>query len=88
MDMKKVAEAFAALGHEKRLAIVLMLMKNPAGLSAGDIVEKIGERQNTVSGQLKVLAQTGVLIQEQRGRQMFYQVDSKTLEGLKTLFGR
>jgi DNA-binding transcriptional ArsR family regulator len=73
MDMKEAAAALAALGLENRLEIVLLLVrKGRAGMRVGEIVVALGAKQNSVSGQLKILPAAGIIVGERDGREIVY----------------
>ncbi len=75
--------AFSALGQETRLRVFRLLLSAGAdGISAGEIAERLGVKQNTMSTNLQILAEAGLIASERRGRQIRYCAD---LEGVRAL---
>lgn len=76
MDTKSSLAALAALGQETRLDIFRLLVRAGAdGVPAGEIAERLGAVQNTVSAHLKVLAQAGLVHSGRDGRTVRYTAD-------------
>jgi len=76
MDTKSSLAALAALGQETRLDIFRLLVRAGAdGVPAGEIAERLGAIQNTVSAHLKVLAQAGLVRPGREGRTVRYTAD-------------
>jgi ArsR family transcriptional regulator len=83
MDLKNAVAAFAALGLAHRFEILTMLVEiGSDGMSVGDIVAKLDAKQNSVSSQLKILAQAGLITPERRGRQIIYRANRTLLAEL------
>lgn len=75
--------AFAALSQPTRLAVFRLLIKaGPDGMSAGDIAEVLNVRQNTMSANLAVLLNAGLLRNERRGRSIRYSADMNGVRAL------
>ncbi|MBO0343765.1 helix-turn-helix transcriptional regulator [Roseibium sp. CAU 1637] len=69
MSLEEVAQGFAALGSEARLAVVLCLVKaGTGGLTIGDIQERTGMAPSTLAHHLRFLSQGGLILQEKQGR--------------------
>ena len=52
----------------------------------GELMEAVGEKQSTVSGQLKYLTMAGITSSERRGANVFYRIaDSRAPRLLKHL---
>lgn len=76
MDKKDALAAFAALGQETRLEAFRLLVKaGERGLPAGEIAERLGAVQNTMSAHLKILSAAGLIIAERDGRTIRYVAD-------------
>jgi len=76
MDIKDALSAFAALGQETRLKVFRLLINaGPAGMSAGEIGQALDVRQNTMSTNLSVLLQAGLVRNEREGRSIRYFAD-------------
>ncbi|MCB1381428.1 MAG: winged helix-turn-helix transcriptional regulator [Notoacmeibacter sp.] len=75
--------ALAALGQETRLAIFRLLVKaGEGGLAAGDIAERLGVLQNTLSAHLKILSQAGLVTHEREGRLIRYRAGFTAMRDL------
>jgi len=70
---KKEAEVFKALGHPTRLWIVMQLADGGEHCVC-EFVEAVGADFSTVSQHLSVLKQAGIIIDDKRGKQVFYQL--------------
>lgn len=95
------AEAFRALGHPKRLALVRCLLEressccapereedcaiDPASCDFGELAEAVGLSPATVSHHLKELRRTGLIERGRRGRRVFWRVRRPALERLGAL---
>jgi DNA-binding transcriptional ArsR family regulator len=76
MDMTLAVAGLSALAHDGRLAIFRLLVKaGPDGVAAGDIARKLGTAPNTMSAQLLVLANAGLIQARRDGRSILYAVD-------------
>ena len=76
MDMKEASDAFAALSQTTRLAVLrLLIQRGGEGLLAGEISEQLEVRQNTMSANLAVLLNAGLVRNEREGRAIRYFAD-------------
>ncbi len=83
MDKKIALTAFAALAQHTRLDVFRLLIKaGPEGMAAGDIADALDVRQNTMSANLSVLQQAGLLRREREGRSIRYIADFTGIRGL------
>ncbi|CTQ58183.1 ArsR/SmtB family transcription factor [Roseibium album] len=83
MDINEALSAFGALSQKTRLDVFRLLINaGPEGMSAGDIGEALGVRQNTMSANLSVLLQAGLVRNEREGRSIRYYAD---MDGTKEL---
>lgn len=83
MDKENALDAFAALGQPTRLDVFRLLIKAGAdGMSAGEISESLGVRQNTMSANLSVLTRAGLIRNRREGRSIRYFADMEGLRGL------
>lgn len=83
MDKQAALTIFDALSHETRLDVVRLLIRSaPDGVPAGDVGERLGVRQNTMSTHLKILAQAGLVTTVREGRVIRYHVDFSAVRGL------
>lgn len=75
--------AFSALSQPTRLDVFRLLVKAGAdGMSAGDIGESLGVRQNTMSANLSILAHSGLIRKERQGRSIRYFAEMDGMRGL------
>ncbi len=85
MDINDALGAFGALSQKTRLDVFrLLLNAGPDGMSAGDIGEGLGVRQNTMSANLAVLLQAGLVRNEREGRSVRYYADLDSTRDLLT----
>ena len=83
MDVELALEALSALSHEARLwAFRLLVQAGPQGLPAGEIAERLGSRQNTMSSHLKILAMAGLIESQRDGRSVVYKANYDTVREL------
>lgn len=83
MDKKVALEALAALGHETRLDVFRLLIRmGEQGLLAGEIARELDVRQNTLSTNLSILLQAGLLNSVREGRAIRYYADMEGVRGL------
>jgi len=83
MDKINALDAFAALGQSTRLDVFrLLITAGEAGMLAGDIGDRLGVRQNTMSANLGILTRAGLIRSVRTGRSIRYFADLKGLRGL------
>lgn len=83
MDKSNALSAFAALSQPNRLdAFRLLIKAGTDGMAAGEIAEALGAKQNTMSANLSVLAQAGLVKNTREGRSIRYFVDMQGLRGM------
>lgn len=76
MDKKLALSALAALGQETRLEVFRLLVQaGPEGIPAGEIAERLGAFQNTMSSHLKILSHAGLARTTREGRVVRYFAD-------------
>ncbi len=86
---QRVIAALAALAQPHRLAMIRLLVRQPAegmpaGLPAGLLAERLGLAANTASFHLAQLHQAGLVRSTRQGRQVVYRVELSALVGLTT----
>lgn len=85
MEKKHALEALSALGHDGRLEIFRLLVRMaPNGMHAGDVAEHLDVKANTLSANLTVLANAGLVTGEREGRHIRYRAD---LDAMRDLLG-
>lgn len=72
------AGVFSALGEPNRLQIVELLRTSP--FAVGEIAETSGLRQPQVSKHLRVLAESGFVLVEPRGRRRIYHLRAEPFD--------
>ncbi len=83
MDSFDALSAFSALSQSTRLEVFRLLIRAGSdGLLAGEIGERLDVRQNTMSANLTVLLNSGLVRNERQGRSIRYFVNFDALRGL------
>lgn len=83
MDKKDALSAFDALSQETRLdALRLLIQAGPEGIAAGDVSDRLGVKQNTMSANLKILTQAGLIDSRRDGRTIRYVARFDALQNL------
>jgi ArsR family transcriptional regulator, arsenate/arsenite/antimonite-responsive transcriptional repressor len=83
MDSYQACAAFAALSQQTRLDVFhLLIGAGSAGLLSGEIGERLNVRQNTMSANLAVLLNSGLVRNARQGRTIRYFADFDVLRGL------
>ena len=83
MESSAALPLLSALAQESRLAVFRLLMKaGPDGLAAGDIARKLKTAANTMSAQLLVLSNAGLIHARRQGRSIIYAVDYDAMSAL------
>lgn len=81
--LAKSVEALSALAHEGRLSIFRLLVRaGKNGLAAGEIGRKLGVLPNTLSANLTVLANAGLVASHRDGRSVIYSADYERMSAL------
>jgi len=83
MDQDTAVEAFAALAHPTRLAVVRVLVRHlPKGVPALVIAEKVSAKPSTLSGHLNILKQARLVTAVRHQREIHYAVDVAAMTGI------
>ena len=83
MKIESATDTLSALAHEGRLAVFRLLVKaGPEGLAAGDIARKLDTQPNTMSAQLLVLSNAGLIHARRDGRSIIYTADFAQMTSL------
>lgn len=73
----------SALAQENRLALFRLLIKaGPDGLPAGEIAAALGVPPNTLSAQLTLLSNAGLIEGTRQGRSIIYKAQYEAISGL------
>lgn len=74
--MDDAAHSLAALAHQGRLAVFRMLVQaGETGLAAGEIARRLGVLPNTLSANLNILSNAGLVRSRRDGRSIIYAAD-------------
>ena len=83
MDVKNALKSLDALSQETRLwAFRILVQAGPAGLSAGEVADSLGCRQNTMSTHLRLLQASGLIDSRRDGRSIIYSANYVTVREL------
>ncbi len=83
MESNKAIFLFSALSQQTRLDVFRLLIKAGAsGLLAGELGEQLDVKQNTMSANLTVLLNGGLVRNERQGRTIRYFADFNALRAL------
>jgi ArsR family transcriptional regulator len=83
MESTEAISAFSALSQQTRLDVFRLLIKAGAnGLLAGELGEQLDVRQNTMSANLTILLNAGLVRNERQGRTIRYFADFDAMRGL------
>lgn len=71
LDLVRAASAFAALGSEQRLGVLLTLVRaGPDGLAMGELGARSGVTGSTLTHHLRILREAGLVAQTKVGRKV------------------
>jgi ArsR family transcriptional regulator, arsenate/arsenite/antimonite-responsive transcriptional repressor len=83
METKLAVTSLAALAHEGRLAAFRLLVQaGRDGLAAGEIARRLDMLPNTLSANLNLLAQAGLVLSRRDGRSVIYTADYGAMNAL------
>ena len=83
METENALRQLSALAHEGRLAVFRILVKaGPDGMAAGNIARKLDTAANTMSAQLLLLSNAGLIRARREGRSIIYAVDFEQMSRL------
>ena len=83
MEMNQALAAFAALSQPTRLDVFRLLVNRAeTGMLAGEIADRLSVRQNTMSANLSVLLNAGLVRNAREGRAIRYFADMDGVQGL------
>lgn len=83
MDKNNTLLALSALGQETRLDVFRLLVRaGEGGMLAGEIGTELQVRQNTMSTNLSILHQAGLVQNKREGRAIRYFADMDGMRGL------
>lgn len=83
MESEKAVQKLSALAQDARLAVFRLLVKaGPDGMAAGDIARKLKTAPNTMSAQLLLLSNAGLIRARREGRSIIYAADFDAMSDL------
>jgi ArsR family transcriptional regulator, arsenate/arsenite/antimonite-responsive transcriptional repressor len=83
MKMDIAVRRLSALAQDSRLEVFRILVKaGPDGIAAGDIARKLEIPANTMSAQLLVLSNAGLIRARRDGRSIIYAADFEAMSDL------
>jgi len=83
MKSEDAIRRLSALSQQSRLDVFRLLMKaGPDGLAAGEVSRRLEIAPNTLSAQLLVLSNAGLIRARRDGRSIIYSVDFDAMSGL------
>jgi ArsR family transcriptional regulator len=83
METKNALSQLSALAQEGRLALFRLLVKaGHEAMAAGDIASVLGVPANTLSAQLNILSQAGLVEGARRGRSIIYSAKYESISEL------
>jgi DNA-binding transcriptional ArsR family regulator len=83
MKAADAVKSLSALAQDNRLAVFRLLVKaGPEGLAAGEIARKLSTPANTMSAQLLLLSNAGLVRARREGRSIIYSADFAAMSRL------
>ena len=82
LDEETAAAIFSALAYEPRMEIIRLLAENPEGLSGIEIADGVGARRNTVTIQLLLMEEVGLIVKSARARTTTHRIRPGIAEAL------
>ncbi len=83
MEPELATKRLSAIAHEARLEVFRLLVKaGPKGVAAGDIARKLDVAANTMSAQLLVLSNAGLIHARREGRSIIYAINFDAVRDL------
>jgi ArsR family transcriptional regulator, arsenate/arsenite/antimonite-responsive transcriptional repressor len=89
MEMGTAIKRLSAIAQEARLDVFrLLVKKGPDGMAAGDIARKLDVAANTLSAQLLVLSNAGLVRARREGRSIIYSINFAAMRDLLVFLTR
>lgn len=83
MELELVIKRLSALAQDARLKVFRLLVKaGPDGMAAGEIARKLDVPANTMSAQLLVLSNAGLVRARRDGRSIIYAINFDAMRDL------
>jgi DNA-binding transcriptional ArsR family regulator len=88
-EIRQVAAALAALGHEARLSVFRLLVRaGNEGLNVGQIGGELDLPASTLAHHLRALVLAGLVIQERHGREVINRPDFDAMNAMTDFLSR
>ncbi len=85
MELLEATRGLSALAQPSRLQVFrLLIQAGPEGLAAGDIARSLTLAPNTLTAQLHILVEAGLIHSERLGRNVIYRADPEAITQLVT----
>jgi DNA-binding transcriptional ArsR family regulator len=81
-ELEELDRVFAALGHQTRRAILLVLRANGGQMTSGAIASRFDCSWPTTTRHLRVLEEAGLVHTVLHGRERIYELDTERLQTL------
>ena len=73
MELSTAVKGLSALAQDARLSVFRLLVRaGPSGIAAGEVARALGITPNTLSAQLSVLSNAGLVHSRRQGRSIIY----------------
>jgi|SRR5579872_7060976 len=72
MDRKSAAAVLAALAHPGRLRVFQLLARSEDGIAVGELARTVNAPPNTLSTNLAILSNVGLVRSRRKGRSIIY----------------
>src|SRR5277367_4112965 len=83
MEIETAVKRLSAIAQEARLEVFRLLVKaGPEGMPAGDVARELSVAPNTMSAQLLLLSNAGLVRARRAGRSIIYAVDFDRMSAL------
>src|SRR5271154_2950615 len=83
MDIAPAVKRLSAIAQEARLEVFRLLVKaGPEGMPAGDVARELSVAANTMSAQLLLLSNAGLVRARREGRSIIYAVNYEAMRDL------
>ncbi|HEY3776463.1 MAG TPA: metalloregulator ArsR/SmtB family transcription factor [Rhizomicrobium sp.] len=83
MELTDAIKRLSALAQDARLEVFRLLVRaGPEGLPAGEIARTLATPPNTMSAQLLILSNAGLIRARRQGRSIIYSVDFPAMSDL------
>lgn len=83
MDTGEAIAALSALAHPGRLEVFRLLVRaGKDGISAGEIARAVGQLPQTLSGNVGILSNAGLVTARREGRSILYMANYSHMSGL------